>query len=84
MKPFFLGISQEMSVDTKNIVGIFDMDTSTVSLDTRSFLRVSQSKGRLISRVKDIPKSFVVTSDKVYLSQLSSQTLYGRLYEDIS
>ena len=83
MKPFYLGISQNTSVDTKSIIGIFDMDTSTISPDTRSFLRVSQANGRLISKVTDIPKSFVLTSDSVYLSQLSSQTLYGRLSEDI-
>lgn len=84
MKPFFLGISQETALDTDNIIGIFDMDTSTVSSDTRSFLRESQSKEKLVSRVRDIPKSFVVTFDKVYLSQLSSQTLCGRLEEDLT
>ena len=84
MKPFFLGISQECAIDTESIVGIFDMDTSTVSSDTRSFLRESQSKEKLVSRVRDIPKSFVVTFDKVYLSQLSSQTLYGRLEEEFT
>ena len=83
MKPFYLGISQNTSLDVKSIVGIFDMDTSTISPETRSFLRVSQANERLVSKVSDIPKSFVVTSEYVYLSQLSSQTLCGRLSEDI-
>ncbi len=78
MKSFFLSVSQNISIENENIIGIFDMDTSTVSPDTRSFLRASQAQGKLISDVRDIPKSFVVTSDKVYLSQLSSQTLVGR------
>lgn len=78
MKSFFLSVSQNISIENENIIGIFDMDTSTVSPDTRSFLRASQAKGELISDVRDIPKSFVVTGNKVYLSQLSSQTLVGR------
>ncbi|MBE6608353.1 MAG: DUF370 domain-containing protein [Ruminococcaceae bacterium] len=78
MKALYLNISQSISVPTENIIGIFDMDNSTVSPDTRSFLRISQSEKRLLSDVRDIPKSFVVTSDKVYLSQLSSHTLVGR------
>jgi hypothetical protein len=49
-----------------------------MSLDTRSFLRTSQAEKKLVSDVRDIPKSFVVTIDKVYLSQLSSHTLEGR------
>ena len=83
MKPFYLGVSQSTSVKVESIIGIFDMDTSTISPDTRSFLRASQGSGRLVSKVSDIPKSFVLTDESVYLSQLSSQTLYGRLSEDI-
>ena len=78
MKALFLNISQNISVPTEKIIGIFDMDNSTVSPDTRSFLRTSQSEKKLVSDVRDIPKSFVVTSDRVYLSQLSSHTLEGR------
>ena len=78
MKAFFLSISQNISVPTENIIGIFDMDNSTMSPDTRSFLRTSQAEKKLVSDVRDIPKSFVVTIDKVYLSQLSSHTLEGR------
>ena len=84
MKSFFLGISQNTSIDTQDIVGIFDMDTSTISPETRSFLRGSQGKGKLISDVIDIPKSFVVTKERVYLSQLSSSTLTGRAGEEIT
>ena len=78
MKNLFLSVSQSISVPSESIVGIFDMDTSTLSSDTRSFLRASQAEKRLISDVRDIPKSFVVTTDAVYLSQVSSQTLEKR------
>ncbi len=78
MKNLFLSVSQNISIQNEDIIGIFDMDTSTLSPDTRSFLRASQAEKKLISDVRDIPKSFVVTTDKTYLSQLSSHTLVGR------
>ena len=78
MKALFLNISQNISVPTDDIIGIFDMDNSTMSPDTRSFLRLSQSEKKLVSDVRDIPKSFVLTSERVYLSQVSSHTLVGR------
>ncbi len=84
MKNLFLSVSQGISVDTDSIIGIFDMDTSTMSPSTRSFLRASQSKNSLVSDVRDIPKSFVVTKDKTYLSQLASQTLGERTQKTFS
>ncbi len=78
MKSLYIGISQNISVSSEKIIGIFDMDNSTVSSDTRAFLRLAQSKGKLISDVRDIPKAFVVTDDRVYLSQFSAHTLEGR------
>ncbi len=78
MKNLFLSVSQNISVDTESIIGIFDMDTSTVSPETRSFLRALQADEKLVSDVRDIPKSFVVTKSNTYLSQLASQTLGER------
>lgn len=78
MKALFLSISQNISLPTESVIGIFDMDTSTLSPDTRAFLRSSQSKEILISDVTDIPKSFVLSDSGVFLSQLSSQTLASR------
>lgn len=84
MKNLFLSVSRNISVDTEIIIGIFDMDTSTVSPETRSFLRALQSDEKLVSDVRDIPKSFVVTKNKTYLSQLASQTLGERTQKTFS
>ena len=79
MKTGFLHISQKKTLPEDDIIGIFDMDTSTVSPDTRSFLRNSQKTGKLFSETDDIPKSFVLTfPGNVYLSRLSPQTLGKR------
>jgi len=66
----------------KNIVGIFDMDTTTVSKHTRNYLTLAEKSGRVVNVSYELPKSFVVSVENgnvvVYISQLSSQTLLKR------
>jgi len=45
-----------------SIVGVFDLDTATVSRLTRDFLRRAQEAGAVIAVGDDLPQSFVVTS----------------------
>ena len=63
----------------ETIIGIFDMDTSTVSAATKDFLSSAQREGRVILTMYDIPRSFILTADDmVTLSQLSTGALSGR------
>ncbi len=63
----------------KKIIGIFDMDTATISPVTKDFLRKSDKEGRTVSVNYEIPKSFTVSEENgVYLSQLSPSSLKGR------
>jgi len=78
----YLNIGQE-EIPKKNIIGIFDLDTSTVSKKTRDFLTAAQKEGKIISLSYELPKSFVLESEKgkeekIYLSQFSAATLLGR------
>ncbi len=79
----FLHLGQDTIVNTKDIVGIFDMDTSTVGKPTREFLNKAQKEGNVINVSFELPKSFVVLKENgkltVYISQLSSMTLEKRL-----
>ena len=79
----FLHLGQDTVVNKKNIVGIFDMDTSTVSKHTRNFLNLAEKKGNVINVSYELPKSFVVCEEKgnknVYISQLASTTLEKRV-----
>jgi len=45
-----------------SIVGVFDLDTATVSGHTRDFLRRAQEVGAVITVGDDLPQSFIVTS----------------------
>ncbi len=68
-------------IRTREIIGIFDMDTATVAPATRDFLRRAEKDGRMVNITEEIPKSFVVTNDSksmVYVSQISTSALCGR------
>lgn len=71
----FFYITPTHPLKKDEILGIFDMDSATVSADTRKFLRKSEKNGALISTAKDIPKSFVVTDRTVYLAQVAPISL---------
>lgn len=80
----YLHLGQETVVKSKDIVGIFDMDTSTVSKSTREYLSKAEKAGEVVTITFELPKTFVVVNKKkskektVYVSQLSSTTLEKR------
>ena len=80
----YLHLGGDKVVKTKDIIGIFDMDTSTVSKNTREYLKKSEKSGDVVTVSYDLPKSFIVVQNKkskkktVYISQISSQTLNKR------
>jgi len=76
----FLHAGNNKNLRLKEILGIFDMDTATVSGDTKEFLRRADREGRTETLFEEVPKSFLLTEDgKVYFSQISTQSLMGRV-----
>ena len=70
-------------VRSNDVIGVFDLDKTSTSHLTRKYLASAQKSGRIIEATEDLPKSFVVCSEKsgafsVYLSQISPATLRGR------
>lgn len=83
----YLHLGEKTVVNTNYIVGIFDIENSSVSKDTRDFLR-DNGKGRyqVVNVSYEMPKSFVVCNsggikgkNTVYISQISAATLRKRL-----
>ena len=75
-----LGVDSVVNED--DIIGIFDLDSTTVSKHTRKFLNEAEKQKKVINVSFELPKSFVLCGKKkntlVYISQLSSSTLYKR------
>ncbi|MCH5210254.1 MAG: DUF370 domain-containing protein [Oscillospiraceae bacterium] len=78
----YLRVEENIIVNTKDIIGIFDMDNTTVSRLGRTFLSKSEKNGLIINSTDDLPKSFVVTSEnektKIFISSVSSKILAKR------
>lgn len=80
----YLHLGQDIVVRTRDVIGIFDLDTSTVSKETRRYLTRAEQEGRAVTVSYELPKSFVVCAcpktgrQLVYISQISSSTLLKR------
>lgn len=86
----YLHLGLDTVVRTESIIGIFDIENSTVSKASKRYLAKAQKEGRVVNVTPEMPKSFIVCSEKgrttVYISQISSNTLKKRtgFIEDIS
>ena len=78
----YLHLGLETVVKEKDVIGIFDLDSTTVSKHTRKFLNEAEKQKKVINVSFELPKSFILCGKKkntlVYISQLSSSTLYKR------
>lgn len=78
----YLHLGQNTVVRTDKIVGVFDMDNSTVSKHTKKFLAKAQKENRVVNVSMELPKSFVVCEEAgkqtVYISQIAPSTLLRR------
>lgn len=79
----YLFLGQDTVVPLQEVVGIFDMDNTTVSKSTRAFLSEAERRGEVVTISNDLPKSFIVCDSKtngrtVYISQISCATLLKR------
>ena len=78
----FLHIGNNKTVREREIIGIFDADTATVSPVTRKYLTAAQKRGEVFSAREEIPKSFLLLKSNgrfcVFFSQISTAALAGR------
>ena len=80
----YLQLGNAMAVRDRTVIGIFDLDNTTVSKHTRRFLEQAEQEGEVVDVTEDaLPKAFVLTSEygvqRVYLTQLSAATLEKRM-----
>ena len=81
----YLHIGNGEVIRYRDIIGIFDMETATVSKHTRQFLADAEKRQRVVVVADDLPKSFVVGQnadgeERVYVVQLAPMTLKRRMY----
>jgi hypothetical protein len=84
----FLHLGNDYTVNTKEIIGIFDIENTSVSKITKDFLGNAEKNRRVVYCTYELPKSFVVCLDReltetVYISQMLSATLLKRYKRNI-
>jgi hypothetical protein len=79
----YLHIGNGKSVKRKDIIGIFDLDTATVSKITKNFINKSQKEGKVSYFDSDLPRAFLLLDEnketRVRLSRISTTGLKQRL-----
>ena len=72
----YVHIGPSKAVRKEDIISVFDLDSSTVSVFTRSFLSKAEKEKRVVLLSYDLPKSFILMRDEtVYLSPFNSSTI---------
>lgn len=79
----YLHLGSDTVVKINDIIGIFDIDKTTVSKITKEFLNSRNKDYEVFYVSPELPKSFILCSEKgknkLYISQLAPQTLRKRL-----
>ena len=86
----YLHIGNGITVRKKDIIGIFDLDSSTVSAVTKKYINKNEKEGNILYGDSDLPRTFIlhekrVGEKRVYrinLSRISSQGLKIRAESD--
>lgn len=74
-------LGRDYVLNTRDVIGIFNLETTTVSPRGRAFLEYAQKNGAVVSLSDELPQSYVLTDapvDTVYLSELSPAALRRR------
>lgn len=78
----YLHIGNKRSVRRDRVIGIFDLDTATVSKISKDFISGYEKRGKLLYDDFDLPRSFILTDERgeylVRLSRISTSSLKAR------
>lgn len=81
----YLHIGNDYMINTKDLVGIFDIEKASTSQITKDFLNKASKLDRIVYTTMEMPKSFLVCfdsknlSETIYISQLACSTLKKRV-----
>ena len=87
----YLHIGNGVSIRDGDSIGIFDLDTATVSRETKKFISEKEREGNIEYTDFDLPRSFILLSrggknerkDKIKLSRISPTGLNERICGEI-
>ena len=77
----YISIGNDFAVRESTIIGIFDLDNTTINARGREFLERAEQEGQVVP-CDDLPKSYILTTqygfNRVYLTSYNTSTLEKR------
>ena len=77
----YIHLGPDQGLNDPDIIGIFNLETTTISPRGREFLNYAQKNGAVVSLSEELPQCYVLADapvDTVYLSELSSTAMKKR------
>ena len=72
----YLHIGNGESIRTEDIIGIFDLDTATVSKTTKKYISKKEKEGKVEYLDYDLPRAFIIckkgNDERIKLSRIST------------
>ncbi len=78
----YFHLGRDYVLNTKSIIGIFNLETTTVSPRGRSFLEYAEKNGAVVSLSDALPQCYVLADspvETVFLSELSPAAMKKRI-----
>ena len=74
----YIHLGSDVAVLSDDMIGIFDIERTSVEKSVNEYLSRCQKNGSIYYVSLDMPKSFVVCTDCVYISNVGAATLKQR------
>ena len=74
----YIHIGAGYNVRDEQIIGCFDMDGKWDSAVTKEFLKNAEKSGKTDTAGYDLPRTFVLTDEKVIFTHISTSAIVGR------
>ena len=83
----YLQLEKGESIDKNEIIGIFDIESASISQSTKELFKRKEEEHGVVSVSNDLPKSFILCdgeyTDTVYISGISVDSIKKRLNNEI-
>ena len=78
----YIHLGRDYVLNDRDIIGIFNLETTTITPRGREFQNYAQKNGAVVSLSDELPQSYVLADgavvDTVYLSELSPAAMRRR------
>ncbi|MDD6308186.1 MAG: DUF370 domain-containing protein [Clostridia bacterium] len=77
----YIQLGNEKAIAIQDIIAITDLENTVNSAVSMEYFRRLEKEKKIVDVAKDLPKSMIITENKVYISSITAQTLQRRFNE---